>query len=59
LPISRVSGVGGHPDLPAGGHEEHPQGHQGSALPIDFLLHDEVRHALRRGFWDTLERARR
>ena len=23
---------------------------QGSALPIDFLLHDEVRHALRRGF---------
>ena len=32
---------------------------QGSALPIDFLLHDEVRHALRRGFWDALERARR
>jgi uncharacterized LabA/DUF88 family protein len=32
---------------------------QGSALPIDFLLHDEVRHALRRGFWDSLERARR
>ena len=27
---------------------------QGSALPIDFLLHDEVRHALRRGFWDAL-----
>ena len=26
---------------------------QGSALPIDFLLHDEVRHALRRGFWDV------
>ncbi|RFU41175.1 NYN domain-containing protein [Actinomadura logoneensis] len=24
---------------------------QGSSLPIDFLLHDEVRHALRRGFW--------
>jgi hypothetical protein len=32
---------------------------QGSALPIDFLLHDEVRHALRRGFWDALERSRR
>jgi uncharacterized LabA/DUF88 family protein len=32
---------------------------QGSALPIDFLLHDEVRHALRRGFWDALDRARR
>jgi hypothetical protein len=32
---------------------------QGSALPIDFLLHDEVRNALRRGFWDALERSRR
>ena len=32
---------------------------QGSALPIDFLLHEEVRHALRRGFWDALERTRR
>jgi hypothetical protein len=32
---------------------------QGSELPIDFLLHDEVRHALRRGFWDALERTRR
>ena len=32
---------------------------QGSSLPIDFLLHDEVRQALRRGFWDALERARR
>jgi hypothetical protein len=32
---------------------------QGSALPIDFLLRDEVRHALRRGFWDALKRARR
>jgi hypothetical protein len=32
---------------------------QGSALPIDFLLHDEVRHALRRGFWDALESTRR
>jgi hypothetical protein len=31
---------------------------QGSSLPIDFLLHDEVRHALRRGFWDALERSR-
>jgi uncharacterized LabA/DUF88 family protein len=31
---------------------------QGSALPIDSLLHDEVRHALRRGFWDALERTR-
>jgi hypothetical protein len=31
---------------------------QGSALPIDSLLHDEVRHALRRGFWDALERSR-
>ena len=32
---------------------------QGSSLPIDFLLHDEVRHALRRGFWDALEQSRR
>lgn len=32
---------------------------QGSSLPIDFLLHDEVRHALRRGFWDALEHSRR
>jgi hypothetical protein len=32
---------------------------QGSALPIDSLLHDEVRHSLRRGFWDALEVARR
>ncbi|MFC7328184.1 NYN domain-containing protein [Marinactinospora rubrisoli] len=31
---------------------------QGSALPIDFLLRDEVRHALRQGFWDALERSR-
>ncbi|PSK96314.1 NYN domain-containing protein [Murinocardiopsis flavida] len=31
---------------------------QGSALPIDFLLRDEVRDALREGFWDALERAR-
>jgi hypothetical protein len=30
---------------------------QGSAIPIDFLLNDKVRHALRRGFWDALERA--
>jgi len=32
---------------------------QGSSLPIDSLLHDEVRHSLRRGFWDALEGARR
>jgi hypothetical protein len=32
---------------------------QGSALPIDSLLHDEVRQSLRRGFWDALERSRR
>jgi uncharacterized LabA/DUF88 family protein len=32
---------------------------EGSALPIDALLHDEVRQALRRGFWDALERSRR
>ena len=32
---------------------------QGSTLPIDSLLHDEVRHALRRGFWEALERSRR
>ncbi|HUC55965.1 MAG TPA: hypothetical protein VMA95_01080 [Streptosporangiaceae bacterium] len=32
---------------------------QGSVLPIDSLLHDEVRHSLRRGFWDALESARR
>ena len=31
----------------------------GSALPIDSLQHDEVRHALRLGFWDALERSRR
>lgn len=31
---------------------------QDSSLPIDSLLHDEVRHALRRGFWDALERSR-
>ncbi len=31
---------------------------QDSALPIDSLLHDEVRHGLRRGFWDALERVR-
>ncbi|CAM3730649.1 NYN domain-containing protein [Nocardiopsis rhodophaea] len=31
---------------------------QGSALPIDFLLRDEVRDALRNGFWSALERAR-
>ena len=31
---------------------------QDSSLPIDSLLHDEVRHALRRGFWDALERVR-
>lgn len=31
---------------------------QESSLPIDSLLHDEVRHALRRGFWDALERSR-
>src|SRR5690606_39539429 len=31
---------------------------QGSSLPIDFLLHEEVRQALRRGFWDAIERAR-
>jgi hypothetical protein len=32
---------------------------QGSALPIDSLLHDEVRHSLRRGFWEALESVRR
>jgi hypothetical protein len=32
---------------------------QGSALPIDFLLHGEVRQALRRDFWDAIERGRR
>jgi len=32
---------------------------QGSVLPIDSLLHDEVRHSLRRGFWDALESTRR
>ncbi|MDA2803335.1 NYN domain-containing protein [Nocardiopsis suaedae] len=31
---------------------------QGSALPIDFLLRDEVREALRQGFWEALERHR-
>jgi KAP family P-loop domain len=28
---------------------------QASQLPIDFLLHDEVRHALRSGFWDGVK----
>jgi hypothetical protein len=32
---------------------------QGSALPIDSLLHEEVRQALRRGFWAALEGTRR
>ena len=32
---------------------------QTSVLPIDSLLHDEVRHSLRRGFWDALESSRR
>jgi hypothetical protein len=32
---------------------------QGSALPIEWLLKDDMRHALRRGFWDAPERARR
>jgi len=32
---------------------------EGSALPVDALLHDEVRQVLRRGFWDALERSRR
>jgi hypothetical protein len=31
---------------------------QASHIPIDFLLKDDVRHALRRGFWDAMERAR-
>ncbi|GAB3211098.1 NYN domain-containing protein [Marinactinospora thermotolerans] len=30
---------------------------QGSVLPIDYLLRDEVRHALRQGFWEALERS--
>jgi hypothetical protein len=32
---------------------------QGSALPIDSLLNDDVRQALRQGFWDALESSRR
>ncbi|MEU0490915.1 NYN domain-containing protein [Nocardiopsis sp. NPDC006139] len=32
---------------------------QGSSLPIDHLLRDEVRDGLRQGFWQALERARR
>ncbi|WP_067608065.1 NYN domain-containing protein [Nocardiopsis listeri] len=31
---------------------------QGSSLPIDHLLRDEVRDGLRQGFWQALERAR-
>jgi hypothetical protein len=31
---------------------------QGSTLPIDYLLNDDVRNALRRGFWDALEQSR-
>jgi hypothetical protein len=32
---------------------------QGSDLPIESLLQEDVRHALQRGFWDGLERSRR
>ncbi len=32
---------------------------QGSALPVDSLRHDDIRHALQQGFWDALERSRR
>ena len=32
---------------------------EGSALPTEALLRDEVRQVLRRGFWDALERSRR
>lgn len=31
---------------------------QGSSLPVDHLLRDEVRDGLRQGFWQALERAR-
>lgn len=31
---------------------------QGSSLPVDHLLRDEVRDGLRQGFWRALERAR-
>ena len=31
---------------------------QGSDLPIESLLQEDVRHALQRGFWDGLERSR-
>ena len=43
---------GTHPDL-----EARPPAGLGAADRL--LLHDEVGHALRRGFWDVLERARR
>ncbi len=32
---------------------------QGSDLPIESLLQEDVKHALQRGFWDGLERSRR
>ncbi len=32
---------------------------RGSHLPAEALLHDDVRHALQRGFWDGLERSLR
>jgi ATP-binding cassette subfamily B protein len=32
---------------------------QGSDLPIESLLEEDVKHALQRGFWDGLERSRR
>lgn len=31
---------------------------QGSALGVDHLLTEQVRHELREGFWSALERAR-
>lgn len=30
---------------------------QRSALPVDWLLNDEIRHALRKGFWKAIESA--
>lgn len=32
---------------------------QGSDLPVESLLQEDVKHALQRGFWDGLERSRR
>ena len=55
LPLWLAAVRGGKPRIPS---DLEARMLQVSALPIDFLLHDEVRNALRRGFWDALEQNR-